>query len=133
MLRSLLASIPRIGEIKKGHRLHAIEGNVPSPTAWPQGCRFHPRCSIRRDSCATDKSPVLETVEDERAAMRILTVVKNVPVMPVAEAQRGTHYIRVRAQSRVRELPPVVGGLFFFVPEVEFFAENRSARFPLNK
>jgi oligopeptide/dipeptide ABC transporter ATP-binding protein len=42
-LRSLLKSIPRIGE-KSGKRLAAIEGMVPNPLNMPVGCPFHPRC-----------------------------------------------------------------------------------------
>src|SRR5690606_30058878 len=38
----LLAAIPRLGEPVE--RLRVIPGNVPGPTAWPQACRFHPRC-----------------------------------------------------------------------------------------
>ncbi|HNB50813.1 MAG TPA: ABC transporter ATP-binding protein [Anaerolineales bacterium] len=40
--RSLLGSIPQIGE-KKEH-LQTIEGMVPSPFNLPPGCVFHPRC-----------------------------------------------------------------------------------------
>ncbi len=47
--RGLLNSIPRlIGERK---RLEAIPGVVPNPTQFPDGCRFHPRCSRATDLC----------------------------------------------------------------------------------
>ncbi|MGN6391770.1 MAG: ABC transporter ATP-binding protein [Gemmatimonadales bacterium] len=40
--RGLFASVPRIsGPV---HRLTPIGGSVPTPTAWPSGCRFRPRC-----------------------------------------------------------------------------------------
>jgi oligopeptide/dipeptide ABC transporter ATP-binding protein len=39
---SLLRSIPRLES--KGVRLAAIQGSVPSLTAIPPGCPFHPRC-----------------------------------------------------------------------------------------
>jgi peptide/nickel transport system ATP-binding protein len=40
--QGLFASVPRItGPIG---RLTPIGGSVPPPTAWPEGCRFRPRC-----------------------------------------------------------------------------------------
>src|SRR6185436_6341883 len=38
----LLRSMPRLGE--EVERLAVIPGVVPSPLAWPAGCRFHDRC-----------------------------------------------------------------------------------------
>lgn len=40
--RALMNSVPRLGSA--GGRLQAIGGTVPSPSAWPKGCRFFPRC-----------------------------------------------------------------------------------------
>src|SRR4051812_47371332 len=40
--QGLFASVPRItGPVQ---RLTPIRGTVPPPTAWPDGCRFRPRC-----------------------------------------------------------------------------------------
>ncbi len=40
--QGLFASVPRItGPVG---RLTPIGGSVPPPTAWPEGCRFRPRC-----------------------------------------------------------------------------------------
>ena len=50
--RALLASMPSV-EAPPGTRLEAIGGHVPEPAAWPDGCRFHPRCPERVDACAT--------------------------------------------------------------------------------
>ncbi|MEZ4457350.1 MAG: ABC transporter ATP-binding protein [Gemmatimonadales bacterium] len=50
--RGLLQSMPRLtGPIG---RLASIPGSVPQPTAWPTGCRFHPRCPVKIDRCATE-------------------------------------------------------------------------------
>ncbi|MGE0442321.1 MAG: ABC transporter ATP-binding protein [Gemmatimonadales bacterium] len=50
--RGLLQSMPRLtGPIG---RLASIPGSVPQPTAWPMGCRFHPRCPVTIDRCAAE-------------------------------------------------------------------------------
>ncbi len=53
--QALIASIPipdpRMRKDRKG-----IEGEVPSPTNPPKGCRFHPRCSLAVPDCR-DKEP----------------------------------------------------------------------------
>ncbi|MDP2858590.1 MAG: ABC transporter ATP-binding protein [Bacillota bacterium] len=48
--RGLLSSIPTL-DSPRGD-LHVIEGVVPSPFAWPSGCRFHPRCPEAIPACA---------------------------------------------------------------------------------
>ncbi|HET7601530.1 MAG TPA: ABC transporter ATP-binding protein [Gemmatimonadales bacterium] len=43
--QGLFASVPRLtGPVG---RLMPIAGTVPPPTAWPEGCRFRPRCPIK--------------------------------------------------------------------------------------
>ena len=54
----LLASIPRL-DTPRG-RLKSIPGQVPAATAWPGGCRFHPRCPYAWDRCATEAPPLLD-------------------------------------------------------------------------
>jgi oligopeptide/dipeptide ABC transporter ATP-binding protein len=47
--QGLFASIPRItGPVQ---RLSPIRGTVPSPVAWPAGCRFKPRCPQAFEKC----------------------------------------------------------------------------------
>src|SRR5262245_6246201 len=55
----LLAAVPRIDAPQA--RLHAIPGQVPAATAWPAGCRFHPRCPYAWDKCTAQEPPLLET------------------------------------------------------------------------
>jgi oligopeptide/dipeptide ABC transporter ATP-binding protein len=50
--RGLLASIPT--RAKRGARLDAIGGAVPSPLHMPPGCPFEPRCADRMAACAAD-------------------------------------------------------------------------------
>jgi oligopeptide/dipeptide ABC transporter ATP-binding protein len=53
--RALLRSMPRLtGPID---RLASIPGTVPEPSAWPTGCRFHPRCPARFAPCAGEVPP----------------------------------------------------------------------------
>lgn len=47
--QALLASRPA-GEVRRGE-LATIEGTVPNPTAYPSGCRFHPRCRLAFADC----------------------------------------------------------------------------------
>jgi oligopeptide/dipeptide ABC transporter ATP-binding protein len=61
--KGLLQSIPSIHE--KRDRLHVINGVIPRPTDYPEGCRFHPRCDCAQAICARQE-PTLETIGPER-------------------------------------------------------------------
>ncbi|MGQ0662375.1 MAG: ABC transporter ATP-binding protein [Pseudomonadota bacterium] len=52
----LLGSIPKLD--LEQPRLAAIEGMVPSPTALPEGCRFHPRCPFADAKCRREEPPL---------------------------------------------------------------------------
>jgi peptide/nickel transport system ATP-binding protein len=58
--RGLVASLPRLGtRAAFGQRkLREISGVVPSITAFPPGCRFHPRCDRMTDECKTTEPAV---------------------------------------------------------------------------
>jgi oligopeptide/dipeptide ABC transporter ATP-binding protein len=58
----LLASVPRLDTLRaREHgRLHGIPGQVPAATAWPEGCRFHPRCPYAWDRCRAEAPPLLD-------------------------------------------------------------------------
>jgi oligopeptide/dipeptide ABC transporter ATP-binding protein len=61
----LLSSLPRLGDSK--HRLDTIAGNVPNPINFPQGCKFHPRCSIgNNDNKCMTEEPILKEVQPGR-------------------------------------------------------------------
>lgn len=54
--KGLLDAVPSV----HGERVvKPIDGSVPPPTAFPPGCRFHPRCSRAEDPCRTEM-PQLE-------------------------------------------------------------------------
>jgi peptide/nickel transport system ATP-binding protein len=62
----LLGSIPRLH--LEQQRLTAIEGMVPDAAAFPQGCRFHPRCPFAVAKCRTELPPLLEIHDGHLAA-----------------------------------------------------------------
>jgi oligopeptide/dipeptide ABC transporter ATP-binding protein len=67
--RGLFNSVPSIdGPLE---RLVPIRGTVPSPSAWPSGCRFAPRCPQRFDAC--DRMPPLADAEPGHASRCWLT------------------------------------------------------------
>ena len=55
--QGLLAAMPRADAPRE--RLTAIPGQVPPATAWPSGCRFHPRCPFAWDRCRGERPPLL--------------------------------------------------------------------------
>ncbi len=58
--KALLSSVPSLDpdEARSGNRIH-LEGDVPSPSNPPSGCRFHTRCPFATEQCST-VDPVLE-------------------------------------------------------------------------
>ena len=62
----LLGSIPRLH--LQQERLSAIEGFVPDPAAFPEGCRFHPRCPFAVDRCRNEIPPLKEIKPNHFAA-----------------------------------------------------------------
>ena len=65
--RSLLQSIPRLGEKSRGKRLASIRGMVPDPYSIPRGCPFHPRCSsVVRGVCDVQEPSYTEVEANHR-------------------------------------------------------------------
>jgi oligopeptide/dipeptide ABC transporter ATP-binding protein len=54
----LLGSIPKLGETHE--RLRVIPGNVPNPSEFPPGCKFHPRCPVAIEKCRVENPPLEE-------------------------------------------------------------------------
>jgi oligopeptide/dipeptide ABC transporter ATP-binding protein len=57
--RGLLASLPQLAGDQD--RLQSIPGQVPNPAHMPSGCRFAPRCPVKKARCETIQPELLET------------------------------------------------------------------------
>ena len=55
--RALIAADP--SNVPRDAMLPAIPGQVPSPAAWPRGCRFAARCALAGPECRQDPVPLL--------------------------------------------------------------------------
>jgi oligopeptide/dipeptide ABC transporter ATP-binding protein len=62
---ALLNSAPRL-DTPDHISLTTIPGRVPTPNAFPAGCRFNPRCRYVVDACRTQPIPLVE-VDDSAA------------------------------------------------------------------
>ena len=56
--KGLFGSLPSLD--KDVHRLSPIEGLMPDPAALPDGCKFHPRCPLATEECASRCPAVTE-------------------------------------------------------------------------
>ncbi len=56
--QGLMEAVPSLDERRE--RLHAIPGQVPPASAWPPGCRFHPRCPHAWDRCRAEMPGLLQ-------------------------------------------------------------------------
>lgn len=62
--RGLLKAIP--GIIPPGSRLYQIPGMMPNLTEIPQGCAFHPRCTISESICSMEVPALISKGQQER-------------------------------------------------------------------
>ena len=60
--RGLLEAVPKLQQ--ESGRLDGIDGQVPSLSALPSGCRFHPRCGSAEGVCE-ETVPSQEDVNEE--------------------------------------------------------------------
>ncbi len=63
--RILLSAIPLPDPKLRGRKRLPLVGEIPSPANPPNGCRFHPRCPIAVDRCASEV-PAWREVEPGR-------------------------------------------------------------------
>ena len=56
--QGLFNSLPKLGVKQK--KLNVIPGNVPNPTEFLPGCKFHPRCPHTMDICRETEPKLIE-------------------------------------------------------------------------
>jgi oligopeptide transport system ATP-binding protein len=56
---ALLSAVP-VPDPAKRKEVERLRGQVPSLTALPYGCRFHPRCERRHPVCEIEEPPATE-------------------------------------------------------------------------
>jgi len=78
--RALLSAIPP-GHPRARRNREKLQGDVPSPLAIPQGCRFAPRCRFATERCRVD-DPALSMIADGRQVACHLVADGSLPVPP---------------------------------------------------
>jgi peptide/nickel transport system ATP-binding protein len=88
---ALLDAVPMVQRMPRTRRSAIIEGSVPSPTAPPSGCAFHPRCVYATDLCR-QVAPALRILSDGRqiACHLVTELADGVPHTPVGQ---GAHHV----------------------------------------
>ena len=70
--QTLLSAIP----VPRPERQRArviLEGNLPSPSRPPPGCRFHQQCPLAFERCRLEEPPLLEVAPGHLAACHLAT------------------------------------------------------------
>jgi oligopeptide/dipeptide ABC transporter ATP-binding protein len=68
--RGLFRSIPSV--TGRQPRLETIEGTVPNPLEFPTGCKFHNRCPLAEEHCASNEPVLREVTPGHEAACWLL-------------------------------------------------------------
>ena len=69
---------------------------------------------------------------DCESLLRWVLNVEDVKLASVKDVEPGKYFVKVKAEGRIRKLPPVVGYLFFFVKEKDFKIKSKSAPFTVS-
>ncbi len=67
--RALIDAVPNPDpDVEADREVEPLQGEVPSPTAPPDGCVFHPRCPIAIDKCYREAPPLTQLRADQSAS-----------------------------------------------------------------
>jgi oligopeptide/dipeptide ABC transporter, ATP-binding protein, C-terminal domain len=124
--RGLLQSIPPLDSVR-GERLYAIQGSIPSLSALPGGCLFHPRCEYATERCRAEAPPLVEQNgrgvacwHDERVAAE-------------AEAASASSPVTIREEKRLRLEEHSVEAASRKDSEILFEAEHLHKYYPVKR
>ncbi len=131
--KALLAAMPSSGS--KGEKLSTIPGSVPSPTSYPSGCRFAPRCRFSTPPCF-EEHPELATstlngenqlcrcikqqFSDEKTRLSSSNLIEEVPT--TNNDAKDEPILSVRSISKAFKQVKAVNGVTFDIKRGETFA-----------
>ena len=72
---ALLSAMPRLTDRDK--ELVTIPGSVPTIESFPSGCRFHPRCRLSVEECATGAVPLVEVGDSVSRCIRTEELIRS--------------------------------------------------------
>jgi len=78
---ALLSAVPRTNPDQKSKRI-ILEGDVPSPSDPPSGCKFHTRCRYAKDICVQKIPPLEEVSPGHYAACHFAQELELIGVSP---------------------------------------------------
>jgi oligopeptide/dipeptide ABC transporter ATP-binding protein len=106
--QALLGAIPVSSPHERRARV-ALSGDLPSPTAPPPGCRFHPRCPHAKPVCA-QQQPASETLGDgRRVACHFWREIRDGGGVPPLAARVSTKLTERLAIYRERQAAQTAG------------------------
>jgi len=77
--------------------------------------------------------PVTKRFENCEDLMGYALSVNNVRLVDTKELEHSRYIVKVTAESRLRNLPPLIGQMFFFIKDLEFSVRTKSPDMRLGK
>jgi len=71
--KALISAIPLL-EASRNREKIILQGEIPSPTKIPEGCRFHPRCKFAENRCKTKEPELTAVNKDHFVACHLLNI-----------------------------------------------------------
>jgi oligopeptide/dipeptide ABC transporter ATP-binding protein len=115
--QQLFMSLPSFA--KRGERLQAIRGTVPTLDARPTGCRFHPRCAHAFELCQS-KMPAMQTLSDGRVVRcHLYPQLSHPPALPETKESWTSSHHQDEVIMAVRDLK------VYFYPKQSILSRHR--------